>query len=89
MLTFYRLGETGLATPAGFEDESRAAKLSDDSSSPTENRGAGSSKNRAVKVSGSKVAKLAAVAGNAVRNCDLHRAIELLEELQRMGEGTR
>jgi hypothetical protein len=64
-------------------------KLSDDSASPTENRGAGSSKNRVVKVSGSKVAKLAAVATNAVRNFDLSRAIEVLEELRQMGEGTR
>jgi len=42
-----------------------------------------------VKVSGSKVAKLAAVAANAVRNFDLSRAIEVLEELRGMGEGTR
>jgi hypothetical protein len=42
-----------------------------------------------VKVSGSKVAKLAAVASNAVRNFDLSRAVEVLEELRRMGEGTR
>src|SRR6266496_3564838 len=78
-----------LATPAGFEDESRVAKQRDDSGSPTENRGSGSAKNRVVKVSGSKVAKLAAVASNAVRNFDLSRAIEVLEEMRRMGEGTR
>jgi hypothetical protein len=64
-------------------------KLSDDSASPTEKRGTGVAKNRVVKVSGSKVAKLAAVASNAVRNFDLSRAIEVMEELRRMGEGTR
>ena len=30
---------------------------------------------------------MAAVASNAVRNFDLSRAIEVLEELRRMGEG--
>ena len=30
---------------------------------------------------------MAAVAANAVRNYDLSRAIEVLEELRRMGEG--
>ena len=84
-----RQNHSGTATPAGFEKESRGAKLSDDSASPTENRGSGSAKNRVVKVSGSKVAKLAAVGANAVRNYDLSRAIEVLEELRQMGEGTR
>ena len=32
---------------------------------------------------------MAAVAANAVRNYDLSRAIEVIEELQRMGEGRR
>jgi hypothetical protein len=78
-----------LATPAGFECESNGAKPREDSSSPTENREQRSSKNRVVTLSGSKVAKLAAVAANAVRNYDLSRAIEVIEDLRRMGEGTR
>ena len=77
-----------MATPAGFEEGRNAAKLSEDSSSPTETRGSGSVRNRVVTVSGSKVAKLAAVAANAVRNYDLSRAIEVIEEMRRMGEGT-
>jgi hypothetical protein len=44
-------------------------------------------RNRVVTLSGSKVARIAAVALNAVRNFDLSRAIEVLEELRRMGEG--
>ena len=40
-----------------------------------------------MKVSGSKVATLAAVAANAVRNYDLSRALEVIEDLRRMGEG--
>jgi hypothetical protein len=43
--------------------------------------------NRVVTLSGSKVARMAAVAANAVRNCDLSRAIEVLEELRRMSGG--
>jgi hypothetical protein len=77
------------ATPAGFECEPNDAKLREDSSSPTENREPRSSKKRVVTLSGSKVAKLAAVAANAVRNYDLSRAIEVIEDLRRMGEGTR
>ena len=46
-------------------------------------------KNRVVTLSGSKVARMAAVAANAVRNFDLSRAIEVLEELRGMGEGAR
>jgi hypothetical protein len=32
---------------------------------------------------------MAAVASNAIRNFDLSRAIEVMEELRRMGEGTQ
>jgi hypothetical protein len=80
---------TGSGTPAEFEREPNSAKLSENSPSPTETRGSRSVRNRVVTVSGSKVAKLAAVAANAVRNYDLSRAIEVIEELRRMGEGTR
>jgi hypothetical protein len=38
-------------------------------------------------VYGSKVAKLAKIAANAVQNYDLSRAIELMEELVRLVEG--
>jgi len=76
-------------TQAGFECEPSGAKLREDSPSPTENREPRSSKKRVVTLSGSKVAKLAAVAANAVRNYDLSRAIEVIEDLRRMGEDTR
>ena len=44
---------------------------------------------RVVTLRGSKVARMAAVAANAVRNFDLSRAIEVMEELRGMGDGTR
>jgi hypothetical protein len=43
-------------------------------------------KKRFTKRDGSKVAKLAILAGNAVRNADLHRALELIEEIRVIGE---
>ena len=61
-------------------------KLHENSSLPSETRGARAVKNRVVMLSGSKVARMAAVAANAVRNFDLSRAIDVLEELQRLGE---
>jgi hypothetical protein len=39
-------------------------------------------KKRFTKREGSKVAKLAILAANAVRNADLHRALELIEEIR-------
>jgi hypothetical protein len=44
-------------------------------------------KKRFTKADGSKVAKLAILAANAVRNLDLRRALELIEEIRRVGEG--
>ncbi len=35
-----------------------------------------------------KVAKFAILAANAVRNMDLHRALELIEEIRVEGEGS-
>jgi len=75
------------ATPAGFERTQNDAKQREDSSSPSETGEARSSKNRVETLSGSKVARMAAVASNAVRNFDLIRAIDVLDELRRMGEG--
>jgi hypothetical protein len=49
--------------------------------------GARSVKNRVVTLSGSKVARMATVAANAVRNFDLSRAIEVLGELSQMASG--
>jgi hypothetical protein len=36
--------------------------------------------------SGSKVAKLAKMAANAIRNVNLHRALELIEEIRKIAE---
>jgi hypothetical protein len=43
-------------------------------------------KKRFTKREGSKVAKLAILSANAVRNADLHRALELIEEIRVIGE---
>lgn len=74
-------------TPSGFESVRNSVRPHEKSSSPTENGSEGPSRKRAVKLSGSKVAKLAKIAANAVRNYDLGRAIEVLEELERLAEG--
>jgi hypothetical protein len=59
-----------------------------DSASPTETARAQESKKRFTKADGSKVAKLAILAANAVRNVDLHRTLELIEEIRAVREGS-
>ena len=62
-----------------------SATVSDDPQSPTENPAAESATPihaRRVCSKCSKAAHLAALAANAVRNADLHRALELLDALQ-------
>jgi hypothetical protein len=76
-----------LATPTGFESSSNVAKPSEDSVSPSENSRLPDTKKRFTKADGSKVAKLAILAANAVKNVDLHRALELIEEIRLVGEG--
>jgi O-succinylbenzoate synthase len=53
-------------------------KIGEDRPSPTEGGNAETVSPRLTEADGSKVAKLAVVAMNAVRNGDLHRAVELL-----------
>jgi hypothetical protein len=74
-------------TLSGIENAPNVTKQREDSSSPTEIRTSTWSKYRVARVSGSKVAKLAAIARNAVANYDLHRALDVLDELKRLGEG--
>ena len=72
------------ATPAGFEGAPNHAKPSETEPVPTENSKSGSVTNihaRRVCSKCSKVAHLAAVAANAVRNGDLFRALELLDQM--------
>ena len=57
-----------------------------DSASPTENAQPPESKKRFTKADGSKVAKLAILAENALRYVDLNRALELIEEIRAVGE---
>jgi len=58
-----------------------------DSHSPTENLLPITTTSDLSIPSGSKVAKLAKMAANAVRNVDLHRALELIEEITKIAEG--
>jgi hypothetical protein len=74
-------------TPSGLESASNAAKDHEDSQSPTENEAPAEAKKRFTKADGSKVAKLASLAANAVRNADLHRALDLIDEIQAIGKG--
>jgi hypothetical protein len=74
-------------TPSGLESASNTAKLHENSESPSANLLPPVVKRRFTKRDGSKVAKLAILSANAVRNCDLHRALELIEEIREIGEG--
>jgi hypothetical protein len=74
-------------TPSGLESASNTAKHHENSESPTESLLQPQAKKRFTKRDGSKVAKLAILAANAVRNADLHRALELIEEIRVIGEG--
>jgi hypothetical protein len=76
-------------TPSGIEEARNVTKQHENSSSPTGAVANGIVRKRVVTVSGSKVAQLAGIAANAVRNYDLGRAIEVIEELRRLGEGSR
>ena len=77
-----------VVTPSGLESGPNTAKDHENSESPTENLLLPKPKKRFTKRDGSKVAKLAILAANAVRNADLHRALELIEEIRVIGEGT-
>jgi hypothetical protein len=73
-------------TPSGIESVRNSARPHENSSSPTENGSKRASRKRVVTLSGSKVANLAKIAANAVRNYDLSRGIEVIEEIRRLAE---
>jgi hypothetical protein len=77
-----------VATPTGFESPANVAKPKENSVSPSKNLRPPDAKKRFTKADGSKVAKLATLATNAVRNVDLHRALELIEEIRAVGKGS-
>ena len=70
-----------------METTESSAKDHEDSRSPTEKPRAEAPTQRMTKRSGSMAAKLAVLAGNAVRNLDLARAIELLEQIRATCDG--
>jgi hypothetical protein len=69
-------------TPSGLECVPNTAKDHENSGSPTESLLPPQPKKRFTKRDGSKVAKLAILAANAVRNMDLYKALELIEEIR-------
>jgi hypothetical protein len=69
-------------TPPGIENSRNSTKQREDSSSPTEKPTAQIASRSLTKRSGSKVANLAAMAANALRNYDVDRALELLEQIR-------
>lgn len=71
----------------GRRSASSSAKYCEDSDSPTERPGAPRHPRCLTKGNVSNVEKLATLAANAVRNADLHRALELLEEIRVICEG--
>jgi hypothetical protein len=71
----------------GFETTESSAKHHEDSRFPTEKLRAEAPTQRMTKRSGSMAAKLAVLAANAVRNWDLARAIELLEQIRATCDG--
>lgn len=77
-----------MATPTGFERDASVGKHRENSESPSESLLPTHTKKRCTKADGSKIAKLVILAANAVRNVDLHRALELIEEIRAVGEGS-
>ena len=75
-----------MVTPSGLESGPNPSKDHENSKSTTESLLPTKSKKRFTKRDGSKVAKLAILAANAVRNVDLHRALDLIEEIRVIGE---
>ena len=73
-------------TPSGLECVPNTAKDHENSESPTESLLPPQPKKRFTKRDGSKVAKLAILAENALRYVDLNRALELIEEIRAVGE---
>ena len=76
-----------VVTPSGLEKARDTAMDQQESQSPTEGAALPASKKRFTKQDGSKVAKLALVAANAVRNADLHRALDILAKIHSIGDG--
>ena len=73
-------------TPSGIECVRDSTK-NEISGSPTEKAEAPIAKRHLTKRDGSKVAKLAILAATAVRNADLHRALELLQQILTICDG--
>ena len=83
---------TKRATPAGFEGARNSAKPSDTEVAPPENQKSGSVTHLLARRGCSrcsKAAHLALIAANAVRNGDLFKALELLEEVAARDGNTR
>ena len=71
-------------TPPGIENTRNITKPHEDSSPPTERPKAQASSRGLTKRSGSMAAKLAVMAANALRNYDVDRDLELLEQIRAM-----
>jgi hypothetical protein len=75
------------ATPAGFEGGPGSANLGEDRPSSTESDTSETFSKSLAEVTGSKVARLSRVGQNALRNRDLHRAMEVLMEIEEVVSG--
>jgi hypothetical protein len=72
------------ATPAGFENHRGSASLGETGSESNDSEKLGGASQRLADATGSKVARLVRVARNALRNGDLHRAAEVLEQIEEL-----
>ena len=82
-----RISHPQFVSPSGLQRVPTTAKDHENSGSPTESLLQAQPKKRFTKRGGSKVASLGILAGNAVRNADLHRALDLIEEIRVICEG--
>jgi hypothetical protein len=76
-----------IGDPSGIRKDGKQREDHEDSRSPPEKARAGAPTQRIAKRSGSMAARLAVLAANAVRNWDLARAIELLEQIRATCDG--
>jgi hypothetical protein len=76
-----------VATPAGFENHRGPANVGETGSESSDSENLGRASQSVADASGRKVARQVRVARNALRNGDLHRAAEVLEQIEKLVGG--
>jgi hypothetical protein len=78
---------SGMATPAGFENFRGSGSVGETPELPRQGLDSDLTSPALAGALGSTVARLAALAANAIRACDLMRALALLDEIQSLCGG--